>query len=73
MRFRVRVESEPGFSAWLADAHKQGDALSDTALTDLMRPKRAGGELTYSSVEHDPFESIANGRLATHWSINEAL
>jgi cytochrome o ubiquinol oxidase subunit 2 len=73
MRFSVQVESGDEFSAWITHVRARGDVLSDTTFKDLVRPTRAGGELTYGSVADDPFESIAEGRLGTHWSINEAL
>lgn len=73
MRFRVRAESGERFANWLAQVRAQGGVLDDVALTQLVRPTRAGGELSYGSLPEDPFESIVHGHLATHWSVAEAL
>jgi cytochrome o ubiquinol oxidase subunit II len=73
MRFSVQVDSGDEFSAWITHVRARGDVLSDTTFKGLVRPTRAGGELTYGSVADDPFEAVADGRLGTHWSINEAL
>ena len=62
MRFGVRVESRAGFASWVTDARGQGGVLNDATFEELVRPTRAGGELTYGSVPGDPFESIAEDR-----------
>jgi cytochrome o ubiquinol oxidase subunit 2 len=73
MRFSVRAEPADGFATWIARTRGQGGALSDEAFAELARPTRAGGELTYGSVPQDPFAAVADGRLITHWSPEEAL
>ena len=73
MQFSVHVESGDGFTSWIAHTRGQRGVLDETAFEDLVRPTRAGGELTYGSVAQDPFESVARGRTTTHWSIKEAL
>ena len=73
MQFTVRAESNEGFAAWTAQTHERGGVLDGSTFAELARPTRAGGELTYGSVAEDPFESVANGRVTTHWSIKEAL
>jgi len=47
--------------------------LNEPILAQLVRPTRAGGELSYGSVPADPFEVVAHGHMATLWSPNEAL
>jgi hypothetical protein len=73
MRFTLRAESGVGFASWLAQVRAQGGVLDDASLTQLVRPTRGGGELTYGSLPEDPFESIVHAHLATHWSVAEAL
>jgi cytochrome o ubiquinol oxidase subunit 2 len=73
MRFDLHVESGEGFATWIAHTHEQGGVLDDTTFDELVRPTRASGELTYGSVPQDPFESVAGGRMTTHWSLKEAL
>jgi cytochrome o ubiquinol oxidase subunit II len=73
MRFAVTAESAAEFEHWLADARDHGGALDDATFAELLRPNRAGGELTYGAVPQDPFDAIAHGRISTHWSTAEAL
>jgi cytochrome o ubiquinol oxidase subunit 2 len=73
MRFSLQVESGEGFATWIAQAREQGGALDDATFQELVRPTRAGGELTYGSVPEDPFKAVADGRLRTRWSPKEAL
>jgi cytochrome o ubiquinol oxidase subunit 2 len=73
MHFMVRAESGERFATWVAEAHGQGTVLDGSAVTELLRPTRAGSEHTYGSVVEDPFESIASGHIRTQWSTKEAL
>jgi cytochrome o ubiquinol oxidase subunit 2 len=73
MRFTLRAESGAGFAAWIAQTRERGGVLSSPTFTELARPTRGGGELTYGSVAEDPFESVAGGHTKTHWSLKEAL
>jgi cytochrome o ubiquinol oxidase subunit 2 len=73
MRFTLRAESSDGFATWIAQTRGQGGALDGQTFAELLRPTRAGGELTYGSVPEDPFESVADGRMGTRWSTKEAL
>jgi cytochrome o ubiquinol oxidase subunit II len=73
MRFTLHAESAEGFSAWIAQAHARGGVLDGSTFAELVRPTRAGGELTYGSVAQDPFEAVAGGHMTTHWSMEEAL
>jgi len=73
MRFTLRAESAEGFAGWLAQARAGGGVLNQATLAQLVRPTRAGGELTYGSIVEDPFEVVANGHMATLWSPKEAL
>jgi cytochrome o ubiquinol oxidase subunit II len=73
MQFTVRAESGKGFAAWIVEARQRGGVLNGSTFAELARPTRAGGELTYGSVVQDPFESVAGGRITTHWSLKEAL
>jgi cytochrome o ubiquinol oxidase subunit 2 len=73
MQFTVHAESGKGFAAWIVEARQRGGVLNSSTFAELARPTRAGGELTYGSVVQDPFESVAAGRMVTHWSLKEAL
>jgi cytochrome o ubiquinol oxidase subunit 2 len=73
MRFTLRAESGEDFATWVAKTREQGGVLDSTSFAELARPTRAGGELTYGSVSDDPFDTVAHGHLATHWSPKEAL
>jgi len=73
MRFTLRAESAEGFSTWIAQTRERGGVLDSASFAELVRPTRASGELTYGSVRDDPFETVAAGHLATHWSPKEAL
>jgi cytochrome o ubiquinol oxidase subunit II len=73
MRFTVRAEAGEDFAAWVAQTHTRGGVLDGPGFAELARPTRAGGELTFGSVPDDPFETVAGGHLATHWSSKEAL
>jgi cytochrome o ubiquinol oxidase subunit II len=73
MRFTLRAESAEGFAGWLAQARAGGGVLNQATLAQLVRPTRAGGELTYGSIVEDPVEVVANGHMATLWSPKEAL
>jgi len=73
MRFSLHVESAEEFATWIAHTREQGGVLDDSTFEELVRPTRAGGELTYGSVPEDPFGSVADGHLNTRWSTKEAL
>ena len=73
MQFTLHAESSDEFTTWVAQAHQRGGALDEAAVAQLMRPTRAAGELTYGSVQDDPFEAVADGHLITRWSPKEAL
>jgi cytochrome o ubiquinol oxidase subunit II len=73
MRFTLRAESGAGFATWVAKTREQGGVLDGASFAELARPTRGGGELTYGSVADDPFDTVAYGHLATHWSPKEAL
>jgi cytochrome o ubiquinol oxidase subunit II len=73
MRFSVHVESSEGFASWIAHTREQAGVLDETSFNELVVPTRAEGELTYGSVSQDPFRSVADGSIATHWSPKEAL
>ena len=73
MQFTLHAESSDEFTTWVARAHQQGGVLDEAAVAQLMRPTRAAGELTYGSVQDDPFEVVADGHLITRWSPKEAL
>jgi cytochrome o ubiquinol oxidase subunit II len=73
MRFTVRAESGEGFASWVTQVRAGSGALSEATLAELVRPTRAGGELTYGSMAKDPFEAVAHGRTTTLWSPREAL
>ncbi len=73
MRFTLRAESGEGFAGWVAEVRAESGGLDKPILSQLVRPTRAGGELSYGSVPEDPFEMVAHGHLATLWSPNEAL
>jgi cytochrome o ubiquinol oxidase subunit II len=73
MRFAVTAASGEDYQRWLADVRGHGGALDGATFAQLLRPTRAGGELTYGSVLGDPFDAVAHGRIVTHWSSAEAL
>jgi len=73
MRFTLRAESGEGFAGWVAQVRAGSGVLNEPILAQLVRPTRAGGELSYGSVPEDPFEVVAHGHMATLWSPKEAL
>ena len=73
MRFTLRAESGERFTSWIAQVRERGGVLDDVTLAQLVRPTRAGGELSFGSLPEDPFELIVHGHMATHWSPAEAL
>jgi cytochrome o ubiquinol oxidase subunit II len=73
MRFTVRAEPGGGFAGWVAQVRAAGGVLNEVTLAQLVRPTRAGGELTFGSVAGDPFDIVAQGHMATLWSPKEAL
>jgi len=73
MQFTVVADSREKFQDWLAEVHEQGGALDSSKFAELVRPSRAAEELTYGSVPQDPFAAVADGRLVTRWSPEEAL
>ncbi len=73
MRFVLRAESGNGFATWVVQTRERGGVLDGAAFTELARPTRSGGEMTYGSVPDDPFDMVAHGHLATLWSPKEAL
>ena len=73
MQFTAHAESGDDFAAWLTQVHQHGDRLDADTVARLVQPTRAAGELTYGAVLDDPFERVAQGRLATRWSTEEAL
>jgi cytochrome o ubiquinol oxidase subunit 2 len=73
MRFTLRAESGEGFAGWVAQVRAGSGVLNGATLAQLVRPTRAGAELSYGSVLEDPFEVIAHGHMATSWSAKEAL
>jgi cytochrome o ubiquinol oxidase subunit II len=73
MRFAVTAGSIEEFERWLVEVRGRGGALDAATFTDLARPTRAGGEMTFGAVPADPFGAVAHGRISTHWSSAEAL
>jgi cytochrome o ubiquinol oxidase subunit II len=73
MRFTVRAASEKDFAEWVAQTREHGGVLDGTSFAELARPTREAGELSYGSMPEDPFELVAAGDVATHWSPEEAL
>lgn len=73
MRFKLVADSSEKFASWVAQVRAEGGVLDDATFTQLARPTRGGGDLSYGTVADDPFESIAHGHLATSWSPEEAL
>jgi cytochrome o ubiquinol oxidase subunit II len=73
MQFTLRAESGDKFATWVAQVHERGGVLDEATVTQLIRPTRAAGELTFGSVADDPFEMVARGHMATLWSPEEAL
>ena len=73
MQFTLRAESGNKFATWVAQVHERGGVLDEATLTQLIRPTRGAGELTFGSVPDDPFDMVAHGHMATLWSPEEAL
>jgi cytochrome o ubiquinol oxidase subunit 2 len=73
MRFALRAESGNGFATWVTQTRERGGVLDGASFAELARPSKAGGELTYGSMLNDPFDMVAHGHMATHWSPEEAL
>ena len=73
MLFTLHAESAGKFSTWVTQVHERGGVLDEATVTQLIRPTRATGELTYGSVPDDPFDRVAHGHMATRWSPEEAL
>jgi cytochrome o ubiquinol oxidase subunit II len=73
MQFTLHAESSDEFTTWVAQAHQRGGVLDEATVTQLIRPTRATGELTYGSVPDDPFEAVTAGHTITRWSPKEAL
>jgi cytochrome o ubiquinol oxidase subunit II len=73
MQFTLRAESGDKFATWVAQVHERGGVLDDATVTQLIRPTRAAGELTFGSVPDDPFDMVVHGHMATLWSPEEAL
>jgi cytochrome o ubiquinol oxidase subunit 2 len=73
MRFVLTAGSTEEFERWLAEVRARGGALDGATFAELVRPTRAGGELSYGAVSEDPFDAVSHGRVSTHWSPAEAL
>lgn len=73
MRFVLRAESGNGFATWVAQTRERGGVLDGATFTELARPTKSGGEMTYGSVPDDPFDMVADGHMTTRWSPKEAL
>jgi cytochrome o ubiquinol oxidase subunit 2 len=73
MRFTLAAESSEKFANWVAEVRTRGGVLDSATFTELARPSRGDGELTYGTLEDDPFELVAHGHIATLWSPKEAL
>jgi cytochrome o ubiquinol oxidase subunit II len=73
MRFTLRAESAKDFAGWVAQTRRHFGSLDSTSFATLARPTRGGGELTYGSVDEDPFEMVAAGHIPTQWTSKEAL
>ena len=73
MRFTVVATSDEQYASWLAEVRARGGVLDGPTFTQLARPTKAGGELTYGEVTADPFYSITHEHFATVWSPEEAL
>jgi len=72
MRFTVAATSRASFDAWVSTVRNHGGALDEESLAALAQPSRAPEAVTYGSVTGDPFETIAQGHVATRWSPEEA-
>jgi cytochrome o ubiquinol oxidase subunit II len=73
MRFTLVAASNEQFTSWIAEVRARGGVLDGATFTQLARPTKAGGELTYGAVAEDPFDSITHGHFASLWSPEEAL
>jgi cytochrome o ubiquinol oxidase subunit II len=73
MRFTLRAESGDGFATWVGQTRGHAGVLDEASFSELVRPTRAGAELTYGAVTEDPFAMVAHGHLPTRWSMKEAL
>jgi cytochrome o ubiquinol oxidase subunit II len=73
MRFTLRAVSSEGFATWVAQTRERASVLDAASFTELARPTKAGGEVTYGSVSDDPFDMVTHGHMATRWSPEEAL
>jgi cytochrome o ubiquinol oxidase subunit II len=73
MRFTLRAVSREGFDTWVAKTRERASVLDAVSFAELVRPTKAGGELTYGSVSGDPFDMVIHGPMATRWSPEEAL
>jgi len=72
MRFTVVATSDGQYASWLAEVRGRGGVLDGPTFTQLARPTKAGGELTYGEVTADPFDRITHEHFATRWSPEEA-
>lgn len=73
MHFTLVADSSENFASWVGQVHARGGVLDGATFSQLARPTRADGELTYGAVADDPFDTIAHGHFATLWSPEEAL
>ena len=72
MRFALVVTSDQQFQQWLGETRARGGALDAVSFADLSRPTRAGEPLSFRQVDPELFSVVANGKIATRWSPEEA-
>jgi cytochrome o ubiquinol oxidase subunit II len=73
MRFALIADCSEAFGNWVTEVRSRGGVFDSATFSELARPTRDGGELTYGSVTDDPFDKVAQGHMTTVWSPKEAL
>ena len=72
MRFALVTMSAEQFQQWLGETRARGGALDAAAFAELSRPTRAGEPMSFGQVNPELFSVVANGKIATRWSPEEA-
>jgi cytochrome o ubiquinol oxidase subunit II len=72
MRFELVATSAEQYQQWLGETRARGGALDKVAFASLSRPSHAAEPLSFGQVDPELFNIVANGKIATRWSPEEA-
>jgi cytochrome o ubiquinol oxidase subunit 2 len=72
MHFTLNAVAATQYQQWLRETRAKGNSLDQATFADLVKPSHAGEPVSYGQVDPQIFSTVATGKLATHWTPEEA-